>query len=104
MQSDIEKRLRSALRWCSGTDDFQVGGKAREGWEKVCVPLLTTETQKANKKRHCCMIGCDKEAEYAIYFRSDGEPSDSTNTDACTKHVGELLTDALMHWIYPIAV
>jgi hypothetical protein len=30
-----------ALQWCSGSEDFQIGGKAREGWEKLCVPLLT---------------------------------------------------------------
>jgi hypothetical protein len=35
------KRLRDALIWCSGSGDFQVGGIAREGWEKICIPLLT---------------------------------------------------------------
>jgi len=29
-----------ALIWCSGSEDFQVGGKARKGWEKICLPLL----------------------------------------------------------------
>ncbi len=99
MQSDTEKRLRSALRWCSGSDDFQVGGKCREGWEKVCLPLLQNEPET----RHCCMIGCDKDAEFEIYYKGDGAPSDSTNTDACTEHVGDLLTDAPQHWIYSIA-
>lgn len=33
-------RLQAALQWCSGSDDFQEGGKAREGWLKVCAPLL----------------------------------------------------------------
>ena len=32
-----------ALIWCSGSDDFQVGGKARKGWEKICLPLLRDE-------------------------------------------------------------
>lgn len=27
--------MREALIWCSGSDDFQEGGKAREGWLKV---------------------------------------------------------------------
>jgi len=29
-----------ALIWCSGSEDFQVEGKARKGWEKICLPLL----------------------------------------------------------------
>lgn len=29
-----------ALIWCSGSDDFQVDGKAREGWLKLCAPIL----------------------------------------------------------------
>lgn len=32
--------LMEALIWCSGSDDFQVGGKAHVGWEKLCAPLL----------------------------------------------------------------
>ena len=32
--------LQDALIWCSGSDDFQLEGKARVGWEKICVPLL----------------------------------------------------------------
>jgi len=33
-------RLREALIWCSGSDDFQEGGKARKGWIKLCAPLI----------------------------------------------------------------
>lgn len=40
MNKAMEQQLRDALKWCSGSDDFQVGGKAREGWEKICIPLL----------------------------------------------------------------
>lgn len=29
-----------ALRWCSGSKDFQVGGQARRGWIKLVVPLI----------------------------------------------------------------
>jgi len=29
------KELEEALIWCSGSEDFQEGGKAREGWLKV---------------------------------------------------------------------
>ena len=34
------KELREALIWCSGSDDFSIGGKARVGWLKICRPLL----------------------------------------------------------------
>ena len=43
LKSEKEKnyqRFIDALIWCSGSDDFQVGGKARKGWEKICLPLL----------------------------------------------------------------
>lgn len=35
-----KKELLEALIWCSGSDDFQVGGKARVGWEKLCQPII----------------------------------------------------------------
>lgn len=38
--AEIE-RLREALQWCSGSADFNEGGIAREGWLKLCAPLLT---------------------------------------------------------------
>ena len=34
------RELRDALAWCGGSMDFQVNGKAREGWEKICKSLL----------------------------------------------------------------
>ena len=34
------QKFIDALIWCSGSDDFQVDGKARKGWEKICLPLL----------------------------------------------------------------
>ena len=34
------QKFVDALIWCSGSEDFQVGGKARKGWEKICLPLL----------------------------------------------------------------
>ena len=37
----IEK-LEDALIWCSGSEDFQKGGKARKGWLKICRPLLSS--------------------------------------------------------------
>lgn len=48
-------------------------------------------------KEHCCQIDCKKDAEWEIY--ADGVP----DTTACTKHVGELLTDANEHRIFHIA-
>lgn len=32
--------LEDALVWCSGSDDFAPGGKAREGFERIVLPLL----------------------------------------------------------------
>jgi hypothetical protein len=34
---------KDALIWCSGSEDFQIEGKAREGWEKICLPLIKEE-------------------------------------------------------------
>lgn len=40
-QAKEEEREKyvDALIWCSGSEDFQLEGKAREGWEKICQPL-----------------------------------------------------------------
>lgn len=38
--------LENALVWCSGSADFQEGGRARVGWLKLCQPLLDTLTPK----------------------------------------------------------
>ena len=38
--ADEIERLRAALIWCSGSDDFQEGGKARDGWLNLCAPLV----------------------------------------------------------------
>lgn len=29
-----------ALLWCGGSEDFQICGRARSGWNKICAPLL----------------------------------------------------------------
>ena len=36
-------RMEEALIWCSGSEDFQDGGKARKGWLKLCAPLIWGE-------------------------------------------------------------
>ena len=35
-----EKGFVDALIWCSGSADFNEGGQAREGWLKLCRPLI----------------------------------------------------------------
>lgn len=45
----------------------------------------------------CCKLDCQHESEWVIY---DGAgPEDYT--EACTVHVGDLLSDAPEHRIYP---
>ena len=39
-RKEAEEKWADALIWCSGSDDFQIEGKARKGWEKLCKPLL----------------------------------------------------------------
>jgi hypothetical protein len=39
-ECETVKALREALVWCGGSPDFNEGGQAREGWLKVCAPLL----------------------------------------------------------------
>jgi hypothetical protein len=38
--ADAVKPYVDALIWCSGSADFNEGGFAREGWQKLCAPLL----------------------------------------------------------------
>lgn len=50
-------RCRDELRWCGGSADFQVGGEAREGWEKGVIPLLKdleskTKSEVTNENRY----------------------------------------------------
>lgn len=33
-------QYKEALIWCSGSPDFAVDGSSREGWDKLCAPLL----------------------------------------------------------------
>jgi len=51
---------------------------------------------RSNYKGHCCQINCKEEAEWEIYAK--GVP----DTASCTKHIGELLTDAVEHRIFRI--
>lgn len=39
------RKLKRALVWCSGSNDFGEGGQAREGWLKLCAPLLGEESR-----------------------------------------------------------
>jgi len=38
-EQEIEA-YREALRWCGGSADFGLGGKARDGWLHVVEPLI----------------------------------------------------------------
>lgn len=37
---ELVKELASAVEWCSGSADFGVDGKARKGWERICIKAL----------------------------------------------------------------
>ena len=56
--------------------------------------MTENEEQPKNPKYLCCQINCKEKAEWEIF--ADGTP----DTIACTKHVGELLTDADEHRIF----
>ena len=43
--ADRIEELQAALLWCGGSADFGPEGQAREGWKKICVPLLRGEDQ-----------------------------------------------------------
>ncbi len=49
-------------------------------------------------KLGCCAMDCNKTAEWVIVHGA--APDDYTM--ACTTHVGDLLTDAPTHYIYPV--
>lgn len=36
----LVKELVSAVEWCSGSTDFGIDGKARKGWERICIKAL----------------------------------------------------------------
>lgn len=38
------RKLKDALVFCGGSNDFGEGGQAREGWLKLCAPLLVGES------------------------------------------------------------
>jgi hypothetical protein len=48
---EIEK-LIEALFWCSGSQDFEPGGIARNGWVKLCQPLLQKYLDEETFNRH----------------------------------------------------
>jgi hypothetical protein len=37
---NADDKFIEALIWCSASQDFQEGGQAREGWLKICKPLI----------------------------------------------------------------
>jgi hypothetical protein len=36
------EELEKALRWCGGSPDFAPGGKAHDGWNRICAPILAS--------------------------------------------------------------
>ena len=63
---------------------------------------MTTETEKSDQMNECCYIGpssgaqCGNSGEWRIVWGNG--PDDWTV--ACTRHVGEMLTEAVEHRIY----
>lgn len=59
-----------------------------------------------NEHYCCCYIGqdepkgCDNEAEWTI--ENPLQTPDTSTTESCTAHVGKLLTDAPIHYVYAI--
>jgi hypothetical protein len=51
-QKEAIEPYKDALIWCSGSEDFQLEGKARKGWEKICLPLLSETTDLINVQIH----------------------------------------------------
>jgi len=49
---------------------------------------------------HCCKIGCKAPPQWIIYQVPSPEPYELRH--ACTAHVGDMLTDAPEHHIFPI--
>jgi hypothetical protein len=47
---------------------------------------------------YCCFLPCESYAEWTIVTG----PSPDDVTESCTAHVGELLTDAAEHRVYPL--
>lgn len=41
--------LEGALQWCSGSADFNEGGVAREGWLKICAPIIRALAEKETR-------------------------------------------------------
>ena len=39
----LDETWAAALRWTSGSPDFNEGGQAREGWIKIAHPLLNPQ-------------------------------------------------------------
>ena len=48
--NDKVAALEAALIWCSGSGDFQVEGKARVGWLKICKPLIESAVKEEEEK------------------------------------------------------
>jgi len=59
MERTREEMLVEALQWCSAASDFQEGGQAREGWLKLCAPLLAEAQPQADNTGSPKLPPCD---------------------------------------------
>lgn len=66
-RKEIDK-YKEALIWCSGSQDFQIEGKARIGWNKICRPLLKSKTSST-----CCNIEVSEPKEIEVMCPWCGE-------------------------------
>ena len=74
-EKDRQKFI-DALIWCSGSDDFQVGGKARKGWEKICLPLLKDEKNEPERD-----YSAEGEAEMEARDKYEAEMEDQAEKE-----------------------
>lgn len=80
-------------------------GAARRVLETVvqchkCGQVYSANTVAAGRegKEHCCLPDCASPAAWIIWYG----PLPYDYTEACTAHVGEMLTDAAEHKVYPV--
>lgn len=77
-----------------------------DGYEAICIAgvrmarqlkhhaydcsLFLDRIKPSTEKPHCCFLGCQNKAEWTLWY---GETPDDF-TQSCTKHLGEMMTDA----------
>ena len=72
---------------------------ALRGMEDAGLIAIDEPEGEMDKTPFCCQMECDKDAEWEIQW-TPRSPDDWTHS--CTEHVGEMLCDAPIHYIYPL--